>query len=188
MEADFRFSLARLREYSEQVALLGGERDRAIRRSAGASARSSPTISRSSTGARSCWPSPRPTARLSPIIPFIFTAPFYFAGTIPLGVMTQTAGAFARVEGALTFFINYYTSLAGFKSVVDRLTSFDAAIDRARALGAKGPSAPAKRPPRQRSARGSRDRLAGRSPHRRGREPRPAAGRKRAGRRAVGLR
>ena len=26
MEADFRFSLARLREYSEQVALLGGER------------------------------------------------------------------------------------------------------------------------------------------------------------------
>ena len=29
MEADFRFSLARLREYSEQVALLDGERDRA---------------------------------------------------------------------------------------------------------------------------------------------------------------
>ena len=26
MEADFRFSLARLREYSEQVALLAGER------------------------------------------------------------------------------------------------------------------------------------------------------------------
>lgn len=55
----------------------------------------------------------------SPIIPYIFTAPFYFAGKIQLGVMTQTAQAFGRVEGALTFLINYYTSLAGFKSVLD---------------------------------------------------------------------
>jgi putative ATP-binding cassette transporter len=78
--------------------------------------------------------------QISPIIPYIFTAPFYFAGSITLGVMTQTAGAFARVEGALTFFVNYYTSLADFKSVVDRLTSFEAAIDRATALGSEGPT------------------------------------------------
>ena len=55
--------------------------------------------------------------------------------------MTQTADAFARVEGALTFFITYYNSLAGFKSVVDRLTSFDEAIERAKALGTTGPDA-----------------------------------------------
>ena len=54
--------------------------------------------------------------------------------------MTQTAGAFMRVEGALTFFINYYTSLANFKAVVDRLSSFDLAIDRAKALAAGGPA------------------------------------------------
>ena len=46
--------------------------------------------------------------------------------------MTQTASAFGRVESALTFFINYYTSLANFKSVLDRLASFDKAIDTAR--------------------------------------------------------
>ena len=34
--------------------------------------------------------------------------------------MTQTAGAFGHVANALTFFVNYYTYLAGFKSVVDR--------------------------------------------------------------------
>ncbi len=62
------------------------------------------------------------------IIPYIFTAPFYFAREIELGVMTQTAGAFGHVASALNFFVNYYTYLAGFKSVVDRLNSFDVAI------------------------------------------------------------
>jgi hypothetical protein len=53
--------------------------------------------------------------------------------------MTQTAGAFGHVANALTFFVNYYTYLAGFKSVVDRLNSFDAAIDQAEALSDAGP-------------------------------------------------
>jgi ABC-type uncharacterized transport system fused permease/ATPase subunit len=43
------------------------------------------------------------------------------------------------VANALTFFVNYYTYLAGFKSVVDRLNSFDAAIDQAEALSDAGP-------------------------------------------------
>ena len=46
------------------------------------------------------------------MIPYIIVAPYYFAGQITLGVMTQTAGAFARVEGALTFFITRYQALA----------------------------------------------------------------------------
>ena len=54
--------------------------------------------------------------------------------------MTQTAGAFGQVASALTFFVNYYTYLAGFKSVVDRLNSFDAAIDQAQALSDAGPA------------------------------------------------
>jgi putative ATP-binding cassette transporter len=78
--------------------------------------------------------------QISPIIPFIFTAPFYFARKIELGTMTQTAGAFAQVANALTFFVNYYMYLAGFKSVVDRLNSFDMAIDEAQALSGAGPA------------------------------------------------
>jgi len=54
--------------------------------------------------------------------------------------MTQTASAFARVADAMTFFVNYYTYLAGFKSVVDRLNSFDIAIDQAQALSDAGPA------------------------------------------------
>jgi vitamin B12/bleomycin/antimicrobial peptide transport system ATP-binding/permease protein len=139
MEADYRFSLARLREYTEQVALLDGEEaEKTIlgRRFAALVANYLEVIYRRM----------RVTAftqtfgQISPIIPFIFTAPFYFARKIELGVMTQTAGAFGRVADSLTFFVNYYTYLAGFKSVVDRLSSFDAAIDLAETLYASGPA------------------------------------------------
>jgi vitamin B12/bleomycin/antimicrobial peptide transport system ATP-binding/permease protein len=139
VEADFRFSLVRLREYSEQVALLSGEpaEQSLLRRRFGAVIGNYLALVNRRKKLLTFTAS---FGQLSTIIPYVFTAGFYFAGKIPLGVMTQTAGAFARVEGALTFFINYYTSLAGFKSVVDRLTSFDAAIERAKALEASGPA------------------------------------------------
>jgi putative ATP-binding cassette transporter len=78
--------------------------------------------------------------QISPYIPFIVAAPFYFIGTIQFGVLNQTAQAFSRVENALNFFVNYYSSLATFKAVVDRLTSFNASIERAQALAGTGPA------------------------------------------------
>ena len=137
-EADFRFGLARLREYGEQVALLKGEA--AEQAALGARFRAIIANYLSIVDRRKKLMAFTATyGQVSPIIPYVFTAPFYFLGKIQLGVMTQTAGAFARVEGALTFFVTYYTSLAGFKSVLDRLTSFDAAIERAHALGQTSP-------------------------------------------------
>jgi putative ATP-binding cassette transporter len=138
MEADFRFSLARLREYTEQVALLSGEsaeRSSLGRSFGGVIANFVALIRRRMRllGFTATY------GQISPIMPFLFTAPFYFAGTIQLGAMTQTAEAFGSVADALTFFINYYSSLAGFKSVVDRLSSFDHAIEQAQALEATGP-------------------------------------------------
>jgi putative ATP-binding cassette transporter len=132
-EADFRFSLARLREYAEQVALLSGEpvekRSLTDRFSAIVSnyfeivaCRKNLTAFTASYG------------QLSPIIPYIVAAPFYFAGKIQLGIMTQTARAFGSVDSALTFFITYYVSLAEFKAVLDRLISFDASIEKAQKI------------------------------------------------------
>jgi vitamin B12/bleomycin/antimicrobial peptide transport system ATP-binding/permease protein len=139
MEADFRFSLARLREYTEQVALLGGENaERNILggRFTALIANFLAVIFRRMRVVAFT----QMFGQLSPIIPFIFTAPFYFARKIELGTMTQTAQAFGQVSSALTFFVNYYTYLASFKSVVDRLNSFDAAIDHAQALAEAGPA------------------------------------------------
>ena len=130
-EADFRFSLARLREYSEQIALLSGEKTERLslfHRFSGIVLNYLSIVRKR----KELMAFTATYGQLSPIIPYVITAPFYFAGKIQLGVMTQTASAFGRVEGALTFFINYYTSLANFKSVLDRLSSFDVAIDSAR--------------------------------------------------------
>jgi putative ATP-binding cassette transporter len=138
VEADFRFSLARLREYGEQVALLKGEPAEKValrRRFAAVIANYFDLINTR----KKLIAFTQLYGQLSPIIPFVFAAPFYFAGRIPLGVMTQTASAFGRVDTALTFFVTYYTSLAGFKSVLDRLTLFDAATARARMLGERPP-------------------------------------------------
>jgi putative ATP-binding cassette transporter len=148
VEANFRFALARVREYSEQVALLSGERaeQSALGRRFGAIIGNYLDLVR-----RRKWLLAFISfyGQISPYIPYIFAAPFYFAGKIQLGVMTQTASAFGRVEGALNFFVNYYSSLATFKAVVNRLTSFAAAIERAKAMAATGPArmpAPAGRP------------------------------------------
>jgi len=133
-EADFRFSLARLREYSEQVALLRGEAaERQIlgRRFASIVSNYYALLARNlklTTFTQSFF-------QANVVIPYIVVAPYYFLNKITLGVMTQTAGAFARVEGALSFFIARYQSLASYKAVVDRLTTFGEAIERARALG-----------------------------------------------------
>jgi putative ATP-binding cassette transporter len=132
-EADFRFSLARLREYSEQIALLKGER--AERRLAmGRFGRIFDNYLQIVDRRKQLMAFTSTYGQISPFIPYIVAAPFYFAGKIQLGVMSQTAGAFSRVEGALNFFVTYYTSLADFKAVLDRLSSFDAAIDQAHAM------------------------------------------------------
>jgi putative ATP-binding cassette transporter len=137
-EADFRFALARLREYSEQVALLRGEnaegRILAYRFGAIVSnfyaivARTLKLLTFTTT-----------YFQANVVVPYIIVAPYFFLGKITLGQMTQTAGAFSRVESALTFFIARYQSLATYKAVVERLTTFRLAIDQARELGTQPP-------------------------------------------------
>jgi putative ATP-binding cassette transporter len=142
-EADFRFSLARLREYAEQVALLSGENSekRSLRERFGAIISNYFQIvgvRKNLIGFTSSY------GQLSPLIPYIVAAPFYFAGKITLGVMTQTARAFGSVDSALTFFVTYYVSLADFKAVLDRLISFDESIESAQGSAAlvSPPAAP----------------------------------------------
>jgi len=137
-EADFRFALARLREYSEQVALLRGEN--AEKRILGG---------RFGSLVANFYAIVGRTLKLvtftasyfqaSVVFPYIIVAPYFFLGRITLGQMTQTAGAFSRVESSLNFFIARYQSLASFKAVVERLTTFRSAIEEARGLGAKPP-------------------------------------------------
>jgi|SRR5579872_2533254 len=137
-EADFRFGLARLREYSEQIALLKGEKVEI----ANAMAKFEGIYSNYMSIVRV-----RVRMRaftdtygiVSQYFPYIVGAPFYFAGKIPLGVLTQISEVFGRVNSSLNFFIDSYTGLVEFRAILDRLTTFDEAIARAKALKERKP-------------------------------------------------
>lgn len=134
-EADFRFNLVRVRENAEQIALLRGEaaeRERLRSRFAAVVENWIGIMIRTKkvTAFTASY------AQASVIFPYLLVAPAYFAGKIQLGGMMQTASAFGSVQGALSFFVNTYRTLAEWQAVVARLGGFEAGIATARALGA----------------------------------------------------
>ena len=137
-EADFRFSLARLREYGEQVALLGGESTEHMSLSRRFRALIGNFLNivdcRKKVVAFTLG-----YAQANVVVPYILLAPYYFIGKVTLGSMMQTVGAFSNVQDSLSFFIDSYATIAEFKSIVDRLTSFVRSTDRARALASAKP-------------------------------------------------
>ncbi|KAB1069351.1 ABC transporter ATP-binding protein/permease [Methylobacterium soli] len=137
VEADFRFSLARSRIYSEQIALLRGERAESVRLKSlfgeiidnylGIIYRriklGSFTLSYS---------------QLSVVFPYILAAPSYFLKKITLGQFQQTGDAFSSVQSSLSFFINSYVTIAAYKANTNRLASFKRAMTKAEALSGAG--------------------------------------------------
>jgi putative ATP-binding cassette transporter len=138
MEANFRFSLARLREYTEQIALLGGEgaERHMAGQSFGALIRNFLALTYRRVKVKAFTDL---FGQISPILPLILAAPFFFAKSIQLGDLTQTADAFQSLTDALMIAVTLYVALAGFKSVADRLGTFDRALDDALARAA-GPA------------------------------------------------
>ena len=59
--------------------------------------------------------------RFALVFPFIVVSPAYFAGSMQLGGLVQTAGAFGNVETALSFFVTVYRDLAEWRAVIERL-------------------------------------------------------------------
>ncbi|GGF82764.1 ATP-binding protein [Azorhizobium oxalatiphilum] len=126
-EADFRVDMVRLRENSEQVAMLGGEAAEG-RKLEGRFARIWENFfSQMKAQKRLTWFTAGYN-QISNVFPFVVVSPAYFAGTIQLGILMQTASAFGSVQGAFSFFISAYTTLAEWTSVVNRLTGFEAAM------------------------------------------------------------
>lgn len=127
-EANFRFSLVRVRENAEGIALYNGEQ----READSLNAR---FVDVFNNGWRVMFTQAQLAiyqtsyAQIAIIFPFLVTAPRYFAGAITLGIMMQTASAFGQVQSALSFFIDNYTTLAELRAVMDRLKGLQAATD-----------------------------------------------------------
>jgi vitamin B12/bleomycin/antimicrobial peptide transport system ATP-binding/permease protein len=137
-EADFRFNLVRVRENSEQIALLRGEsaeRQRLSERFGRVVQNWYAIMSRTKrlTAFTSSY------AQASVVFPYVLVAPaYFFADKIQLGGMMQTGSAFSSVQSALSFFVSSYRTLAEWRAVIARLDGFEEAIAGATAL----PTAP----------------------------------------------
>src|SRR6202521_1460881 len=138
-EADFRFNLVRVRENSEQIALLQGENAERQRLS-----------ERFGRVVDNWYAIMQRTKRLTAftasysqaavIFPYVLVAPAYFADKIQLGGMMQTASAFSSVQRALSFFVSIYRGLAEWSSVVARLEGFEETIASGTRLASSAPS------------------------------------------------
>jgi putative ATP-binding cassette transporter len=137
-EADFRFNLVRVRESSEQIALLEGEpaeRDRLLVRFGNVVANWYAIMTRQ----KKLTFFTAGYSQASVVFPFIMVSPAYFASVIQLGGLMQTANAFGQVQNALSVFVNIYRSLAEWRAVVERLSGFDQSVAAARAVAVAPP-------------------------------------------------
>ena len=133
LEADFRFNLVRVRENSEQIALLKGEpaeRERLSERFSRVIANWYGIMSRT----KRLTAFTQSYAQAAVVIPFALVSPAYFANKIMLGALTQTAEAFGKVQDALSFFVTVYRTMAEWRAVVARLDGFERAITSATTL------------------------------------------------------
>lgn len=129
-EADFRFSLVRLRENSEGVAFYRGE----SREQTGFGGRFQRVVQNFHQLMRRqkklTWFTSG-YGQIAIIFPFLVAAPRFFSRQIQLGGLIQTAAAFGKVQESLSFFVDSYASLAEWQAVVDRLTGFNNQVDMA---------------------------------------------------------
>lgn len=138
-EADFRFNLIRVRENSEQIALLKGEsaeRGHLLHRFGFVIANWYAIMSRTKrlTAFTASY------GQAATIFPYVVVAPAYFAKSIQLGDMMQTGSAFGSVQDALSFFVTAYRSLAEWRAIVARLDGFEMSVSSAANIAAREPT------------------------------------------------
>jgi len=128
LEADFRFSLVRLRENAENVAFYGGEQvEQKVFRE------------RFSNVFGNFWQIVKRQKRLTwfragynqiaIIFPIVVVAPRFFAKEIGLGGLMQVVSAFGSVQESLSFIISSYTTIASWQAVTERLSGFTEHLD-----------------------------------------------------------
>lgn len=129
-EADFRYNLMRVREYSENIAFYNGE----AQEQSGLTKRFTNVVNNfvaiiyrqmkiDILGVG--------YGQLAILFPIVVAAPRYFAKVIQLGDLMQILKAFGSVQGALSYFVNAYSSLSSWRAVMDRLYGFQSQMHEA---------------------------------------------------------
>ncbi len=122
-EADFRFSMMRLRESAESVAFYEGEgqegkvfkqRFKQLLDNFWQLVNKQKQLVFLTSG----------YSQVAIIFPFVVAMNRYLAKQISLGGLMQVASAFGRVQDSLSYFVDMYSSIAQWQAVVMRLTYF----------------------------------------------------------------
>ncbi|MGB3290336.1 MAG: ABC transporter ATP-binding protein/permease [Burkholderiaceae bacterium] len=131
--ADYRYALVRLREYSESIAFYAGEKvEGALLRS------------RFAQVIANAWAIVYRTLKFlgfnftvtqaAVVFPLIIQAQRFFSKQISLGDLMQTAQTFGRLQDNLSFFRNAYDNFATYRATLNRLSGFTQVIADAETL------------------------------------------------------
>ncbi|WP_152979840.1 ATP-binding cassette domain-containing protein [Mesorhizobium sp. 1M-11] len=128
VEAEFRYTLTRVRENGESIALLGGEEEE----------RSG--IDRTFAGVLARWAQltgqhmrtalvSQGSSLFAPVVPILLCAPKFLEGSMTLGEVMQAASAFAIVQGAFGWLVDNYPRLADWNASAHRIASLMMSLD-----------------------------------------------------------
>ena len=126
-EADLRFSLVRVNEHVDDIALAAGEADekRRIEMHLGNVLAATRRIVRGHTNlewitAGFGW--------VTIVAPILVAAPLYFTGKVSFGGLMMAAGAFTQAQSSLRWFIDNFSVIADWRATLLRVASFRHAL------------------------------------------------------------
>jgi putative ATP-binding cassette transporter len=126
-EADMRFSLVRVNEHIDAIALSGGEADEERRIEidlAGVLAATGRLV----TGLTNLTWITAGYGWFTLVAPILVAAPLYFAGNISFGGLMMASGAFIQVQSSLRWFVDNFSTIADWRATLLRVASFRRAV------------------------------------------------------------
>lgn len=129
-EADFRYSLVRVRENAEGIAFYGGqnaEQNIIVNRFKGAL----DNFFALNVATRNLDFFTTAYRFIIMFLPAAVVAPLYFAGKVEMGVVTQSQSAFSHILSDVSIIVYQFQSFATFAATVNRLAQFDSELDEA---------------------------------------------------------
>jgi len=126
-EADLRFTLVRVNEHIDAIALSSGEADEARRIEVDVAAVLAAVRSLVSGLANLTWITAG-YGWFTLVAPILVAAPLYFAGNLSFGGLMMAAGAFVQVQSSLRWFVDNFSTIADWRATLLRVASFRRAI------------------------------------------------------------
>ncbi|HEX3949611.1 MAG TPA: ABC transporter ATP-binding protein/permease [Steroidobacteraceae bacterium] len=126
-EAELRFSLVRVNEHIDAIALSAGEPDEARRIEMELAAVLKATA-RLVTGLTNLTWITGGYGWFTLVAPILVAAPLYFAGNLTFGGLMLASGAFMQVQSSLRWFVDNFSTIADWRATLLRVAAFRRAV------------------------------------------------------------